>query len=138
MYRARRIESSPAWSDPDGVKLYTISAHGAEVDRAAYLPRLARVKASRTVDWPSTPAFAIFHDGASLRYLVLGWWGNGNELFTSVSVETEAGWVEDAARFSFCLWDMDVMWFERNCFVDTLYRTTPDLAAYRARRHPGA
>jgi len=133
-YTTRKTESAPDWLDQDGVKLYTISTHGGPVNQSPYLERLARIKAERAIDWPSTPAFAILHDGASMRYLVLGWWGNDNELFTSVSVETDTGWVEDSARFSFCLWDMEVMWFERNAFVDTIYSDSSDLASYRARR----
>ncbi len=130
----RRIESQPDWCDADGVKLYCISASGARVEHAAYLPRLMEMKRARAVDWPTTPAFAIFHDGATLRYLVLGWWGNDNELFTAVSVLTATGWVEDAGRFSFCVWDLEVMWHERNAFIAHVYCPAPNLAAYRASR----
>lgn len=38
-----------------------------------------------------------------MPYLVLAWWDNNNELFTSVFVRTPQGWVEDQARYSFCL-----------------------------------
>lgn len=69
---------------------------------------------------------------ATALYLVLAWRGNDNELFTSVSVKTESGWVEDASRFSFCLWDLEVFWWERNWFVETLYGLEPSLEAYRA------
>ena len=134
MFKPRKIDSAPEWLDDDGIKLYTVSATGAPVDASAYHPRLAQVKQSRPVAWAQTPAFAIFHDGAGMAYLVLCWWGNDNELFTSVSVRTDEGWVEDPARFSFCLWDLEILWFERNAFVETLYSGRPDIRRYRAAR----
>lgn len=131
MFQPRKIESEPAWLDGDGVKIYTISALNRPVNQQAYLPRLAEVKASKAVDWAATPAFVIFHDGASCQFLVLAWWGNDNELFTSVSVNTPAGWVEDPAQYSFCLWDLEVFWHERNFFIESIYCAKPDLNAYR-------
>src|SRR5436853_7245463 len=87
--------------DPDALKLYTISASGKPVDHGNYSERLAQVKRLRKIS-ATTPAFAIFHDGATLQYLVVGWWKNGNELFVSVSVREEAGWIEEPDRYSFC------------------------------------
>lgn len=138
MYVPRRIESRSDWFDPDRIKVYTISAHSRPVDREDFLPRLREIKAKTPIAWDATPAFAIFHDGAGALYLVLAWWGNDNELFTSVSVRTDAGWVEDRSRFSFCLYDMEVMWHERNFYVECLDCPQPDLAAYRARRYANA
>ncbi|RDI96909.1 hypothetical protein DVT68_19490 [Dyella solisilvae] len=130
MFQRRAIERHPL--DADGIKLYTIAATARPVALSAYLPQLARMKQARPIDWRATPAFAICHDGASARYLVLGWWGNDNEMFVAVAVEQERGWIEDAARYSFCLWDMEVMWHERNAFVERMYGAEPSLAAYRA------
>jgi len=134
VFLPRRVESQPDWCDKDGVKLYSISASGLPVERAAYLSRLAEMKRTRSITWPSTPAFAMFHDGATMRYLVLCWWGNDNELFTAVSVLSAMGWVEDASRFSFCVWDLEVMWHERNAFIEHIYCPTPNLPGYRASR----
>ena len=134
MFKPRKIESAADWLDEDGIKLYTISATGEPVDTARYQSRLASVKRTRPIDWASIPAFAIFHDGAGMAYLVLCWWGNDNELFNSVSVLTDDGWVEDPHRFSFCLWDLEVIWHERNAFIDTLYSGEPDIAQYRTSR----
>lgn len=109
MYQPRTITSDPAWSDPDGVKIYTVSVSGRPVDQTRYFARLAEVKRAKPVAWPSTAGFALFHDGASAEYLVLAWWGNDNELFTSVSVRTPKGWVEDPTRFSFCVWALEIV-----------------------------
>ena len=134
MYRPRRVESDPAWSDPDGIKIHTISARNLPVDQVPYLARLAEVKKRKAIPWASTPAFAIFHDGAGMAYLILAWWGNDNELFTSVSVQTGAGWVEDPEKYSFCIYDLEVIWRERNHFIEHIDCAIPDLEAYRAQR----
>jgi hypothetical protein len=55
-------------------------------------------------------------------------------MFVAVAVTQGEGWVEDLGRYSFCLWDMEVMWHERNAFVQHMYGAVPDLAAYRADR----
>jgi hypothetical protein len=47
MFAERRIESLPEDADPDGIKLYAISASDEPVDLAAYLPRLAAMKRAR-------------------------------------------------------------------------------------------
>jgi hypothetical protein len=134
MYQPRKLESSPSWSDPDGIKVYTISAKNQPVDQAPYFERLAEVKKLKPVAWASTPAFVVFHDGATVPYLVLAWWANGNELFTSVSVKTPAGWVEDPSLYSFCLYDLEVFWHERNYFVECIDCSKPCIESYRARR----
>ena len=59
---------------------------------------------------------------------------NDNELFTSVSVNTESGWVEDGSRYSFCVYDLEVFWQERNYFIQFLDCPLPDLDRYRAAR----
>jgi len=65
---------------------------------------------------------------------VLAWCANDNELFTSVSARFSGGWIEDPRRYSFWLWDLEVFWFERNRYVELVYRAAPDLDAYRAAR----
>lgn len=67
-----------------------------------------------------------------MDYLVVAWWGNDNELFTSVSVTEEGTWIEDPSRFSFCLWDLEVIWHERNSFVRHMYSGKPSLVDYRS------
>lgn len=132
MYRPRPIASLPLDADADGIKLYTIAGTGKAVDASRFLPRLKAMKQARAIAWAGTPAFAIFHEGASARYVVLGWWGNSNEMFIAVAAEDATGWVEDMSRYSFCLWDMEVMWHERNAFVERMYGAVPSLDAYRA------
>ena len=130
MYTPRKTLPLTSVSDPDGVKLYTISASGAEVDFARYRERLAYVKKDRNIN-SSIPSFAIMHDGATCAYLIVGWWSNGNELFLSVSVQEQNTWIEDMTKYSFCIWDLEVIWHERNSFIRYLYSGNPDLNKYR-------
>ncbi len=138
MYFPRKIDSQADWSCPDGIKIYTLSARNEPVDHGPYLARLTVLKQQKPVNWSSTPAFAIFHNGATAQYLVLAWWGNDNELFTSVSVKTAFGWIEDPGKYSFCLWDLELFWFERNLFIETIYCAEPDYNRYRSARFAGS
>lgn len=70
--------------------------------------------------------------GASSAYWVPGWWGNDNELSTKVAVPEPGGWTIDALRYSFCLWDMEVIWHERQAFHDGVGNLQPSA---KHRRH---
>jgi hypothetical protein len=131
MYAPRYIRSPGGWSDADQIKLYAISVTEADFDPTVFFERLEVLKRDMKLNWRSTPAFAIFHRGMSHLYLVLCWWGNQNELFTSVSVLEQGLWVIDPTRFSFCIWDMEVFWYERSSYIKHMYSGRADLAAYR-------
>ncbi|KAF0095139.1 MAG: hypothetical protein E1N59_1185 [Puniceicoccaceae bacterium 5H] len=76
--------------------------------------------------------FAIAHPSSTGQpYLTLAWWGNGNELFIRVLVMNEKGkWVEDRDRHSFCVWDLEVIWFERNAFLECMLQPQPEAERY--------
>lgn len=114
------------------MKLYAVSATGASVDVAAFTAQLGAMKRSVPVQWPATAAYAIFHQGVEHGYLVLCWWGNNNELFVRVAVREGGGWVVDPERYSFCLWDMEIMWLERQSYIRWMYSGVVDLASYRS------
>lgn len=60
--------------------------------------------------------FLIAHKGQRMNYLILAFWGNDNELFPLVLIQGESGWhVSDTT--SFCVWDMEVMFNERNAYI---------------------
>lgn len=134
MYQPRTVTSHPSWRDSDGVKLYAIASQHRSVNVDRFYPQLATMKQAVQGNWLSTAAFAILHAGEGADYLVLAWWGNDNELFTQVAVHTGADWVIDASRFSFCLYDMSVMWQERAAYIKTMDCAAPSLAAYQACR----
>lgn len=131
MFKPRKIEGNIDWLDNDGIKIYTISANNEAVNQSNYLSRLKEVKISRNVDWNKTPAFVIFHDGEIYDYLVLVWWANNNELFTSVSVKINDAWIENANEYSFCLYDLEILWAERNVFIKTIDCKSPSLKQYQ-------
>ena len=81
---------------------------------------------------PSPPAtharpgagFVIFHQGATGDYVVLCWWDNQNELPTRVFVRDGTGggegqiqWRPARLHESFCVWDLAIMWFEREAYI---------------------
>lgn len=131
MYAPRLTYPVSGYDDPEGVKLYAIAANGIKVMLEPYLLRLEEMKSRRRIDWSSTASFAIFHEGAQLRYLVLCWWGNDNELLNLVSVCENGNWIEDTKRYSFCIWDLEVIWHERNVFIQHMYSGSVDLETYR-------
>ena len=134
MYKPRHITSETDWLDNSGIKIYTVSTTGDKVEQSKYLQRLSDVKSARDIDWLKTPAFVIFHDGESCDYLVLVWWDNDNELFTSVSVKKDGEWLEDANKFSFCLYDLEIFWIERNIYINTIDCSQPSLHKYQTSR----
>ena len=134
MYNPRIMEGQSNWLDETGVKIYTVSTTNNPVEQSKYFQRLNKVKSERNIDWLNTPSFVIFHDGASCDYLVLVWWQNDNELFTSVSIKTEGGWVEDPTKYSFCLYDLEIMWTERNIYIQTIDCNLPSLHNYQVSR----
>lgn len=65
----------------------------------------------------------ILHHGAAADYLVLAWWDNENELPMRVLVRphTRGGrWRAAKANESVCVWDLEVIWAERNAYVETV------------------
>ncbi|HEX9728888.1 MAG TPA: hypothetical protein VGA37_10320 [Gemmatimonadales bacterium] len=124
------------------LKVYSIVAGADAVDwndyrdvwdmGAALLPRPART------DQRHGLGFCIAHSNvtAGLRYFVVCWWDNANELPIRVFVRGrgETLWRAARASESVCVWDLEVIWFERNAYVETvLTGTEPDWAAYLAR-----
>ncbi|NIW24382.1 MAG: hypothetical protein GWN29_07355 [Gammaproteobacteria bacterium] len=64
--------------------------------------------------------FVILHQAATADYVVLCWWDNENELPTRVFVRGDDGFRPAKAGESFCVWDLRVMWSEREAYVATV------------------
>ncbi len=114
-------------------KIYQIHAAGKRVDWGSYdegveglIPQLVNREAM--VACPRV-GYIICHEGSTMRYLVACAWGNDNELFVEVRVFIEGEW-RKSKEYSFCLYDMEVMWFERNAYVSSLYSGNPDREQY--------
>jgi hypothetical protein len=64
--------------------------------------------------------FAIQHQGRTGDYFVLGWWDNENELPLHVFVGDQHGWRKAQGGESVCVWDLRVIWWERELYVNTM------------------
>ncbi|HSM18203.1 MAG TPA: hypothetical protein VK845_14555 [Gemmatimonadales bacterium] len=128
---------------PDGwrLKLYSISFDGSAVDWADFDGGLALVRA--VLPAPATEqgrpgvGFVIAHHGEGIDYIVVSWWDRENELPTRVfarSASDRTGWRPAADGESFCVWDLEVIWAERDAYISTfLSGDVPDVAGYLAR-----
>lgn len=63
--------------------------------------------------------FAILHQGKTGDYFVLCWWDRENELPTRVFLRDDSGWRPATGGESFCVWDLRVIWSEREAYVGT-------------------
>jgi hypothetical protein len=107
------------------IKLYSITHGDAPLDRATYddcLP-LALNDLPQPVATTHRPGvgFAIFHQGRGWHYLVLNWWDNENELPQRIWVrerdDPTARWRRADPNQSICVWDLQLIWFERETYV---------------------
>jgi hypothetical protein len=65
----------------------------------------------------------IEHRGNGADYIVLGWWERENELPVRVFVRDHspgAAWRAARGSESFCVWDLQVVAFERDAYVGTV------------------
>jgi len=122
------------------LKHYAISVDGSALDGDAFDEgiSLARAALPQPAQAPGRPGvgFLIAHHGAGGDYAVLGWWDHENELPVRVFVrmEGEGRW-RAAGTESFCVWDLEVIWAEREAYVETVLSARPDVGAYLARHH---
>jgi hypothetical protein len=119
------------------LKLYTISYDGTDAgdtfEPAMALARDSLPRPARTNDRPGV-GFAIAHRGRGVDYLVLGWWDRENELPLRVFVRpgTASPWRPAQGSESVCVWDLQVIWFEREAYVRHVLADPPrpNLDAY--------
>ena len=67
--------------------------------------------------------FILSHQGRGWHYVVLCWWDNENELPTKIFVRKIANserWKPAAVGQAICVWDLEVIWFERNAYINTV------------------
>jgi hypothetical protein len=122
------------------LKCYAIS-HDGQWPGADWQPALARLCARlpRPACGPGRPGVGllILHRGRGADYAVLGWWQRDNELPLRLQVrENGAGWRAARDGESVCVWDLELIAFERDAYVSTLLSEAgdPDAIGYLARR----
>lgn len=121
------------------LKLYSISHDGAELAWPSFFDgfRLAIPALPNPAKAPGRPGvgFVVAHHGKTADYIVLGWWSNENEMPVRVYVRPPgagARWRPAREGESFCVWDLEILWAEREAYVETMLGTLAKdpLAAY--------
>ena len=70
------------------------------------------------------PGLGVFiaHQGATGDYAVLGWWNHENELPFHIMVRRgrEEPWRKAVEGESICVWDLEIIWEERQAWIATM------------------
>jgi hypothetical protein len=53
---------------------------------------------------------------------------NGLKIY---SIIKDGEWVQDISKHSFCLWDLEIFWKERNSYIKHVYSDSPHIGDYR-------
>jgi hypothetical protein len=72
--------------------------------------------------------FLILHRGRGWDYVVLAWWDRENELPLRIFVREQDGsgeWRAARANESVCVWDLEVIGFERDAYVTSALSGAP-------------
>ena len=142
MVRAHGVRALGAWR----LKSYSISYDGSPADWSQF--ELGIALACESLPQPAVTAerpglgVVIAHAGRDALYVVLGWWDRENELPVRVFIAYRDDgdalvWRGARDGESFCVWDLEVLWFEREAYVSTLLADWEQGAAereYLARR----
>ena len=141
-YKARRIDQLPRLS-VDGwvLKRYSVCHASQTFDELRFsggveLAVAALPQPATTAERPGV-GFLILHQGREIDYTVLAWWDRENELPLRVFVCDRPGaneWRRARDSESVCVWDLQVIWAEREAYVRTILADAlPDaVAAYLA------
>ena len=111
------IETHAGWR----IKRYAIHLPGGTFEAERFTPALSL--AHDALPSPDIAAgrpgaaVLIEHQGAGVDYLVLGWWDRENEIPLLVWVNDGDGWRTARRGESVCVWDLAVLWSEREAWV---------------------
>ncbi|NIR52060.1 hypothetical protein GWO43_25910 [candidate division KSB1 bacterium] len=124
-YADRRIDFLEVRRINDSqLKIYSIVYGNAPLDRELFEKGLVRAAESIPDGDPSAGrpglGFAVLHQGKTGNYVVLCWWDNENELPTRLFLSDDQNWRPARENESFCVWDLQVMWFERCAYIETV------------------
>lgn len=136
--RFLRLQEHDGWR----LKVYSIVYGEMDLDHPTYDEGLALALDDLPEDavTESRPGvgFVIFHQGRGVHYLVLAWWDNENELPLRVFVrgsDEPSIWREARGAESICVWDLQVIDFERDAYIKAILSGgPPDIDAYLAQR----
>ena len=132
-YTARRITplaqlSVEGWQ----LKRYSVCVEGEAFDETRFTGgvELALETLPRPAQTSERPGagFLMQHQGNGIDYTVVAWWDRENELPIKVYVCDRPGtndWRPAGGSESICVWDLEVIWAERNAYVQTVLASTP-------------
>lgn len=136
--RFREVREHRGWR----IKVYGIRYGDAPLDWPVYEEGLQLVfdllpEPAVTADRPGV-GFSLAHQGRGVHYLTVNWWDLENELFTQVRVcgfGAGQAWREPTPGEYACVWDLQVIAFERDAYVECVLARPedPDLEGYLAR-----
>ena len=121
-------------------KLYAITYRAEAFDRASF--DSAMLIALKELPSPAITAqrpgvgFMICHRGRGWDYLVVCWWDNQNELPMHIYVrprDASVPWRRARDSESICVWDLQVINFERDAYVREVLAAEQSVDCYLAR-----
>lgn len=121
------------------IKLYSIRSGDRPLDWPAFAPALQLVEAALPIPAVALGrpglGFVIAHQGRTGNYLVLAWWDNENELPLRVFVRgpADADWRPARDGESICVWDLEVIWHEREAYIASMLTGASDAHGYLQR-----
>ncbi|MFZ1688135.1 MAG: hypothetical protein WAU70_11970 [Flavobacteriales bacterium] len=121
------------------VKTYSISVHAERVDEDV-VERVRQLLPGwltncTLYDLPTYRiATLIVHEGREGYFAIVSWWIDSNMLQTSVYFSTDPihrdfRLFSDNGIFT-CIWEMAVLWFERNAWVECVLKAPKDPQAF--------
>ena len=109
------------------VKCWSIVYGPAPFDRARFDAGIAMALDALPPDarTPERPGLGVIiaHQGNGADYVVLAWWDRENELPLRVFVREQkpgSAWRPAQGSESICVWDLEVLWKEREAYVTTV------------------
>ena len=114
------------------LKLYSIALDQPVIDEGRFGHGLERALLAlpELAQTPSRPGvgFCIVHQGRGADYIVLGWWDRENELPLRIYVKTpeDTSWRPARGSESVCVWDLEVISFERDAYITTVLARPPE------------
>lgn len=106
------------------LKLYSVVFGDSDFDMARFVTGLEIATseiptADASIGRPGV-GFAILHQGNTVDYVVVAWWDRENELPLRVFVRESEAWRPAGSSESFCVWDLEIVWFERNAYLQSI------------------
>lgn len=122
------------------VKMYGVHLPGTAVDWSGFDRALDLATAALPAPEPDIgrPGLGVFiaHQGVTGDYGVLGWWNHENELPFHIMVRRVPSdpWRKAVEGESVCVWDLEIIWEERQAWIDTMLTgAAPDPGGYLRR-----